>query len=254
MKRKKPTEEELLRSVNKPGKLHPDQFEPRILSSRRNEFSESPEDWNQGGPQESKWPEYDATWVRILVCWKRMVLGKKLAETDPMPDCFPKDEIVPESTVANQLAMSPASIMLSHPVKVLYGLHLHTPHDQPKWLVSPVEEFGLGKREAGAALAAAWRGVEKVVPSWPDTGGMKFRFRTPWMCLENDPYQPKDENTYSDHELTALRDVALWINWSHWRTFRPKPLRFEEQAEILTNWGYPSSSTAVRKVKEKVLG
>ncbi len=179
---------------------------------------------------------------------------KNLDETNPLPDFLPKDGIVPESTETNLLSCSPVAIELAHPVKVLFGFHTHTPLEHRKWIVSPVEEFGLGKREAGAALAAAWRGVEKVAPSWPDVGGIKFRFRTPWMCLENDPYQPKDENTYSAHELTALRDVALWINWSHWDSFRPKPLRSEERAEILTNWGYPSSATAVRRVKEKVLG
>jgi hypothetical protein len=190
MKRKKPTEEELLRSINKPGDLRPDQFEPRILSLRRNELLKFPEDWNQQGPEESKWPEHDVTWVQILVCWKRMVRGKKLDETHPIPDCLPKDGSVSEVTETNQLASSPVSILLSHPVKVLYGLHLHTPLDHCKWIVSRVEAFGLGKREAGAALAAAWRGVEKVAPSWPDSGGIKLGFRTPWMCLENDRFDP----------------------------------------------------------------
>lgn len=253
MKRKKPTEEELRRSINKPGDIRPDQFEPRILSSRRTEFLSFPDDWNQDGPEESKWPQYDVTWVRVLVCWKRMARSENLAEPLPLPNYFPKDGIAP-SAESNLLSFSPVAIELRHPVKVLFGLHTHTPMEDRQWLVSPVEGFGLSKRHAGAALAAAWRGVEKVTPSWPDSGGMKFRFRTPWMSLENDREQPKNVNSYSPQQLTALRDVALWINWAHWDSFRPKPLSYGERAEILTNWGYPSTATAVRRVKEDVIG
>lgn len=254
MKKRKPTEEELRRSIKKPGDVRPDQFEPRVLSTRRSEFLNFPQDFNRKGPQESRWPEYDANWVRLLVCWKRLALGPLLDEAHPIPDLFPTKLLDPELSRTHELAFAPVAIVLQHPVKVLYGFHLHTPIEHRNWIVSPVEEFSMGRLDSEAALSAAWRGVEEVVPSWPDAGGIKFGFRTPWSSLENDLHYPKDGNTYSPHEKTSLRDVALWINWTHWDTCHSKPLTIEERAAVLTRWGFPSTATAVRRVKEKVMG
>jgi hypothetical protein len=248
---KRPSKEELKSSIHSPGNIQPSQFVPVVMSCMRdlNRMREIPFMDFIEGPVDCKWKVYDPGWVDFLVCWKRMMYSENLmTPSAEQKDCA--KGFIRES----KLIYFPVAIVLQHPAKVLYGFRDDDPEVGRDWIVKQVSEFGLGELDASAALAAAWRGFRGIRHSWPERGAIQVEVKTPWLCLENDPIQPKKDNVLSPQELTQLRDVALWTNWKHWDTFQGPPLNCKERAKILTNWGYPCTETAVRRVKEKVFG
>lgn len=243
----KPTPNESLR---RPGNIDHDDFRPMILSTLRSGCSGSSSEKKDIASNESRWEGPDTEWIKMLVCWKRVVRSGFVDEQHPIPAALPEPNILPNGQNTSEIAYFPVAILLQNPVQVLYGLTANAHFEHREWIVDNLSVCGMAQRSAGAALAAAWRGVNEISPGWPEPNKVRFKYKNPTLTYVSDLHA--SDMKLKPQEYTLLRDVAMWINWDHWDSFRPKPFTIIKRASILTKWGFPSTPKAVRQAKEKV--
>ena len=204
----------------RPTKNNPDDFIPRI--------------WSTNLGTES---------VRLLVCQKRMQTSE--IDWDRKVEPNPVEHGPPLSTGSGtcEILIHPVAIELSHPVAILYGLPGNLDGEHRNWTICYPEQGGISKRAARAALCEAYRGVKVELPDWPFRRSILLKFPAPIRVIGHNTDKPGD--------MIKLRNVALWVNWDHWNHLR---LSDEERADKVRSWGYPCTTIAVRRVREKIMG
>ena len=224
-----------------PGKFDTDGFSPAIWSTRSL-------DWyiirNTTPPLidiEQRWDTPNEGWFEVLVCSKLLVHTPDLEEKVSIPSELPDQCAKPNKYVTCNDLLHPVAIVLTHPVHVLYGLPGSMSEEHRKWLVNDVDKRGMSKRSAQAALAAAYKGFGEGGVQWPNRDRALFKFSAPYRTNGIYDSRPMDR--------TMLRDVALWINWDHWKRHN---IPLKRRAEILEEWGYECSLKTLRKVIEHI--
>lgn len=225
----------------KPGKFDTDGYRPVIWSTRS-------EDWyiirNTTPPlidTEQSWGAPNGGWFEILVCSKLMVRTRDLKEKVSIPTQLPGRSAKPDQYITCKNLLHPVAIVLTHPVHVLYGVPGSLENEHRKWIVNDVKKRGMDKRAAQAALAAAYKGFGEGGIWWPEINRALFKFSAPYRTNRFYDSRPMDR--------TMLRDVALWINWDHWKRHN---IPLKRRAEILEEWGYECTLKTLRKVIEHI--
>jgi len=224
-----------------PGKFDTDGFSPAIWSTRSL-------DWyiirNTTPPLidiEQRWDTPNEGWFEMLVCFKRMVRTRDLKEKVSIPKQLPGGSANPDINITCKHLLHPVAIVLTHPVHVLYGVPGSLENEHRKWIVNEVDKRGIVERSAQAALAAAYKGFGEGGIWWPNVDRAFFRFSAPYRTNGFYDSRPMDR--------TMLRDVALWINWDHWKR---NHIPLKRRAEILEEWGYECTLKTLRKVIEHI--
>lgn len=238
-KKKHPLEPSAVDSPRKPGNVNPDNILPEIWSTRRDDWLYSDHSQRPNTDEELQWSGINGGWIELLVCRKRLVHSKDLMEEMEFPRELPPRSVIPNRKITSEILYFPVAILLTYPVKILYGLQGNAPGEHRKWIVNEVGTRGMGLRPAQAALASAWRGVDQLDCNWPERNKLRFKYSVSARTL--------GVNTDKPQELTLLRDVALWIHWNHW-DFHKLPMA--RRAEILQKWGFPCTLKALRQVKD----
>ncbi|WP_411825439.1 hypothetical protein [Luteolibacter sp. AS25] len=184
-------------------------------------------------------------WVHFLVCKKRLATWKKLGEADtPKTPLFPPDSEVYNHSVAFGEVVFPAAILLTEPASVLYGMLSRKEDEEREWFVRPTSSEKIGDTVARAALAEAYRGVINLNLNFPENDHLAMKFLGPVLCISL-----KDK--LKSHQLTTLRNVTIWVCWDHWNRLGLSEI---DRAKILSRSGFICTPTALRRVREGVLG
>lgn len=165
------------------------------------------------------------------------------AETPKTP-FFPPDSEPYTHSVAFGEVVFPAAILLTDPASVLYGLLSRKEDEEREWFVRPTSSFKIGDTVARAALAEAYRGVVSLNLNYPETDHLAMKFLGPALCISlKDKMKP--------HQLTTLRNVSMWVCWDYWDRLGLSEI---DRTKMLNKIGFVCTPTALRRVREGVLG
>lgn len=237
-KKKDPLEPSPNDSLRKPGNIDLNAFSPEIWRTQGEgwlcpNYKSSPHP-----SEELQWKGVNGGWKELLVCRNRAVHGRNLKE-DRLSAQHPVNSETPEGPMTTEIHYFPVAIVLTFPVAIFYGLPGNCESERRMWTTDDVKTRGLGVREAQAALASAWRGVDEIDSNWPNRNRLRFKYSAPFRTLGVNTDKPQD--------LTLLRDVAIWINWRNWDNHK---ISMKRRAEIIESWGYPCTLKALRQVKD----
>lgn len=182
-----------------------------------------PEVWTMDGSDGSKTP--------FLVCRRSFF-------RPPIP---PKDQRNDEE---NKLTLDyitfPVAVMLARPSAIFYGLidNSHT------WHAQETASHGISMSAARAALAEAYRGIEKIAPASFPKMQWKMHAKTRWITNLTD--------CSGEHEESMFRAVNLCVHWDgvkkHHATLAEQ---WRAMADFLAGMGIPTGWRQVKKITEK---
>jgi hypothetical protein len=144
--------------------------------------------------------------------------------------------------VTSDFFTHPVAVALATPCAVFYSLtdKTHT------WRSNPPESQGISRAAAKAAMAEAYRGIEKIATiSFPQMN-WHIVAKTRWIASLTD--------CAGEHEQSMFRAVNICLHWDHIKRQSPGSTlaaRWQAMAEMLDTMGIPTGWRQVKKITEK---